>query len=60
MENYVIYVDNVGFFESMGHNGITYTKEINLAFQMRLRYARDIVKTIENSGKECCVLKIID
>ena len=60
MENYVIYVNNVGFFESMGHNGITYTKEINLAFKMRLRYARDIVKTIENSGKECCVLKIID
>ena len=60
MENYVIYVNNVGFFESMGHNGITYTKEINLAFQMRLRYARDIVKTIENNGKECCVLKIID
>ena len=22
MENYVIYVNNVGFFESMGHNGI--------------------------------------
>ena len=60
MENYVIYVNNVGFFESMGHNGITYTKEINLAFQMRLRYARYIVKTIEISGKECCVLKIID
>ena len=60
MENYVIYVNNVGFFESIGHNGITYTKEINLAFQMRLRYARDIVKTIENSRKECCVLKIID
>ena len=49
MKNYVIYVNNVGFFESMGHNGITYTKEINLAFQMRLRYARDIVKTIEIS-----------
>ena len=60
MENYVIYINGFGFFESMGHNGITYTKEINLAFQMRLRYARDIVKTIENSGKECCVLKIID
>ena len=39
---------------------ITFTKEIDKAFQMRLRYARDIVKTIEISGKECCVLKIID
>lgn len=60
MENYVIYVDNVGFFESMGHNGITYTKEINKAFQMGIKSARDIVKSFENSGEECCVLKVID
>ena len=60
MENYVIYVNNVGFFESMGHNGVTFTKDIYMAFQMGIKSARDIVKTIENSGKECCVLKIID
>ena len=60
MENYVIYVNNVGFFESMGHNGISFTKEIDKAFQMRLRDARDIVKTIENSGDDCCILKIIE
>ena len=60
MENYVIYVNNVGLFESMGHNGISFTKEIDKAFQMRLRDARDIVKTIENSGDDCCILKIIE
>ena len=60
MENYVIYVDNVGFFESMGHNGITFTKDIYMAFQMGLRCARDIVKSFENSGKDCCILKVIE
>ena len=60
MENYVIYVNNVGFFESMGHNGVTFTKEIDTAFQMSLRGARDIVESFENSGKDCCVLKVID
>ena len=60
MENYVIYVNNVGFFESMGHNGITFTKEIDKAFQMGIKSARDIVKSFENSGKDCCVLKIVD
>ena len=60
MENYVIYVNNVGFFESMGYNGISFTKKIDKAFQMRLRDARDIVETIEDSGKDCCVLKIIE
>ena len=60
MENYVIYVNNVGFFESMGHNGITYTKEIGKAFQMRIRVARDIVKSFENSGEDCCILRVIE
>ena len=60
MENYVVYVDNVGFFESMGHNGITYTKEIDRAFQMGLCGARDIVKSFENSGEDCCILKVIE
>ena len=60
MENYVVYVDNVGFFESMGHNGITYTKEIGKAFQMRIRVARDIVKSFENSGEDCSILKVIE
>ena len=60
MENYVIYVNNVGFFESMGHNGITYTKEIDRAFQMGIKSARDIVKSFENSGEDCCILKVIE
>ena len=60
MENYVIYINGFGFFESMGHNGITHTNEINKAFQMGIRSARDIVKSFGNSGKECCVLKICD
>ena len=59
MENYVIYVNNVGFFESMGHNGISFTKEIDKAFQMRIRVARDIVTSLEDIGKDCCILKII-
>ena len=60
MENYVIYVNNVGFFESMGHNGITFTKDIYMAFQMRLRVARDIVKNFKNNGEDCCILKVIE
>ena len=60
MENYIIYVNNVGFFESMGHNGITFTKDIYMAFQMSLLGARDIVKNFENNGEGCCILKIID
>ena len=60
MENYVIYVNNDGFFESMGHNGITFTKEIDRAFQMGIKSARDIVKNFENSGKDCCILKVIE
>ena len=60
MENYVIYVNGLGFFESMGHNGITYTNDINKAFQMGIRSARDIVKSFGNSGNDCCVLKICD
>ena len=60
MENYVIYVNGLGFFESMGHNGITYTNDINKAFQMGIRIARDIVKSLGNNGKDCCVLKIYD
>ena len=60
MENYVIYVDNVGFFESMCHNVITYTKEIDRAFQMGIRVARDIVKSFENSGEDCCILRVIE
>lgn len=54
MNNYVIYVNGVGFFESMGHNGITYTKDINKAFQMGIKSAKDIVKNCN----ECCILKI--
>ena len=60
MENYVIYVNNVGFFESMGHNGITFTKDIYMAFQMRLLVARDIVKNFKNNGEDCCILKVIE
>ena len=60
MENYVIYVNNVGFFESMGHNGITFTKELDKAFQMSLRCVRDIVKSFENSGEDCCILRVIE
>ena len=60
MENYIIYVNNVGFFESMGHNGITFTKDIYMAFQMSLLGVRDIVKNFENNGEDCCILKIID
>ena len=60
MKNYVIYVNNVGFFESMGHNGVTFTKDIYMAFQMSLSGARDIVKSFENSGKDCCILKVIE
>lgn len=60
MENYVIYVNNVGFFESMGLNGITFTKDIYMAFQMRLRVARDIVKNFKNNGEDCCILKVIE
>ena len=60
MENYVIYVNNVGFFESMGLNGITFTKDIYRAFQMGLCGARDIVKSFENSGEDCCILKVIE
>lgn len=55
--NYVVYVDKIGFFESMGHNGITYTNEIVKAFQMGKWSAKDIVKTI---GKDCCILKVSD
>ena len=60
MENYVIYVNNVGFFESMGHNGITFTKDIYMAFQMGIKSARDIVKSFENSGEDCSILKVIE
>ena len=31
--NYVIYHNGNGFFESMGWNGITFTKDFNKAFQ---------------------------
>lgn len=58
MENYVIYVNDIGFFESMGHNGITYTKEIDKAFQMRLSNARDIIKSLGKTGSECSILKV--
>ena len=44
----------------MGHNEITYTKEIGKAFQMWIRVARDIVKSLENSGEDCCILKVIE
>ena len=60
MENYVIYVDNDGISESMGHNGITFTKDIYMAFQMSLSGARDIVKSFENSGEDCCILRVIE
>ena len=60
MENYVIYINGFGFFESMGHNGITYTKKIDRAFQMGLRVARDIVKNFKNSGEDFCILKVIE
>ena len=58
MENYIIYVNNVGFFESMGHNGITYTKEINKAFQTSLKSAREIMRAINTNSDGCCILKI--
>lgn len=58
MENYVIHVDNIGFFESMGHNGITYTKEIDKAFQMRISSARDIIKSLGKNGGDCSILKV--
>lgn len=58
MENYVIYVNNVGFFESMGHNGITYTKEIDRAFQMGIKSAREIMREINTNSDGCCILKI--
>lgn len=61
MENYVVYVNNIGFFESMGHiYGITYTKEIDRAFQMGIKSARDIVKSFDNSGEDCYILKVIE
>lgn len=55
MENYVVYVDSQGFFESMGHNGITFTDEINKAFQTSVKRARDIMKSFNGNG---CVLKV--
>ena len=60
MENYVIYVNELGFFESMGHNGVTYTLNSDSAFQMSLCGARDIVKSFKNSGGDCCILKVIE
>ena len=60
MENYVVYVDNVGFFASMGNNRVTFTNEIDSAFQMSLYGAKDMVKSFENGGEVCCILKFIE
>ena len=42
----------------MGHNGITYTKEINKAFQTSIKSAKEIMRAINTNSDGCCILKI--